>query len=187
MEAFDSIYCWYGSNRPAFRAAVSHLPVEFFPALPDGGCHAVDFYARQVGAPDGLIPGVDVGSVQKQDFVAMHPFSGSSKKNWPLENFHELATRLPLPVEFAAGPEEALDGAVRHDDLRDLARWIASARLFIGNDSGVGHLAAAVGTPVIAIFQASDPRIWAPRGRAPVVVAGPADDMLAHVSELLKA
>jgi heptosyltransferase-3 len=187
MQEFDSIYCWYVSNRPEFRAAVSHFPVEFFSALPEGGCHAVDFYARQVGAPDGLVPRVDAGSVQKRDFIAIHPFSGSPKKNWPLDRYRELARQLPLPAEFTAGPDEALDGAVRYEDLRDLARWLASARLCIGNDSGVSHLAAAVGTPVIAIFQTSDPRVWSPRGRAPVVVAGPSDDMLAHASELLEA
>ncbi len=37
--------------------------------------------------------------------------------------------------------------------------------MYIGNDSGISHLAAAVGTPVVAIFLDSDPLIWAPRGR----------------------
>ena len=55
-------------------------------------------------------------------------------------------------------------GAVRVDDLYELACWLAQASLYIGNDSGITHLAAAVGTPVLAIFGPSDPTVWAPRG-----------------------
>ena len=169
MERFDSIFSWYGASRQEFRRTVSDLPVQFFAALPDGTCHAVDYYSRQLGGPDGLVPCINAGSVGKRGFVAIHPFSGSPSKNWPLRRFLELAGMLPLPAEFTAGPEEELDAAVRFEDLRDLARWLASARLYIGNDSGVSHLAAAVGTPVIAIFRTSDPRVWTPRGRAPVL------------------
>jgi len=53
---------------------------------------------------------------------------------------------------------------VRIDDLWELACWIARARMYVGNDSGITHLAAAVGTPTLAIFRASDPAVWAPRG-----------------------
>jgi ADP-heptose:LPS heptosyltransferase len=53
---------------------------------------------------------------------------------------------------------------VHIDDLYELARWLAQARLFVGNDSGITHLAAAVGTPVLALFGPTDPAVWAPRG-----------------------
>lgn len=168
MLRFDSILSWYGAGRPAFHQALAGLPVQFFPALPDGSCHAIDFYARQVGAPDGLIPHIGVAAV-KRDFIAIHPFSGSPRKNWPLERFETLARLLPLPVEFSAGPEESLDHAVRFEDAAELARWLASARLYIGNDSGVSHLAAAVGTPSIALFRTTEPQVWAPRGRQTVL------------------
>ena len=59
------------------------------------------------------------------------------------------------------------------DDLYQLACWIATARVYIGNDSGIAHLAAAVGTPVVAIFLASDPRVWAPRGAHVTVLERP--------------
>src|SRR5674476_1158977 len=55
-----------------------------------------------------------------------------------------------------------LPGAVRIDDLYELACWLAKARVFIGNDSGITHLAAAVGTPVLALFGPTDPEVWAP-------------------------
>jgi ADP-heptose:LPS heptosyltransferase len=57
-----------------------------------------------------------------------------------------------------------LPGATRFDDLYELACWLAAARVYIGNDSGPTHLAAAAGTPVVALFGASDPAVWAPRG-----------------------
>jgi ADP-heptose:LPS heptosyltransferase len=69
-----------------------------------------------------------------------------------------------LPVHWCAGPEEELPGASRFDDLYDLACWLARARLYIGNDSGPTHIAAAVGTPVVALFGPTDPHLWAPRG-----------------------
>ena len=69
-----------------------------------------------------------------------------------------------MPVAWCAGPEEQLPGAMRFDDLYLMARWLKSARLYIGNDSGVTHLAAAIGVPVVAIFGHTDPTLWAPRG-----------------------
>jgi ADP-heptose:LPS heptosyltransferase len=105
------------------------------------------------------------------DFVAIHPFSGSARKNWPLERFRELTSRLKLPVRWCAGPEEKLAGAVRIDDLYELACWLAGARAYIGNDSGITHLAAAVGTPVVALFGPTNPAIWAPRGANVRIIA----------------
>ena len=167
MSQFDRIVSWYGTSRPQFRDAVAGLPVEFHTALP-ADAHAIDFYMRQVGGPDGAVPHIDVPGVAKRDFIAIHPFSGSSKKNWPLGRFQELAAGLPYPVEFSAGPEEQLRDARRFDDLRDLARWLAGARVYAGNDSGVTHLAAAVGTPVVSIFRCTSAEVWGPRGRGPV-------------------
>jgi heptosyltransferase III len=79
-------------------------------------------------------------------------------------------------VRWSAGPQEALEDAVRFENLHQLACWLASARVYIGNDSGITHLAAAVGTPVVAIFGPTDAAVWAPRGeRVSVVSAGSLD------------
>ena len=75
-----------------------------------------------------------------------------------------VAAALGMPVRWCAGPEEPLEGAVRFDDLYELACWISKPRVYIGNDSGISHLAAAVGTPVVAIFLSTDPGVWSPRG-----------------------
>jgi heptosyltransferase III len=100
-------------------------------------------------------------------YAVIHPFSGSRRKDWPLEKYRALAARLErvMPVRWCSGPEDPqLAGAVRIDDLYELARWLAGARLYIGNDSGITHLAAAAGAPVLALFGPTDPAVWAPRG-----------------------
>lgn len=168
LRGFDSIVSWYGTNRADFRAAVAGLPFTFFDALPPAGArvHATDFFLAQARAvspreceavPRIACPRADGG------FAVIHPFSGSPRKNWPLENYRRLAALLG-PCRWCAGPEEPLDEAVRFDDLYELACWLATARVYIGNDSGITHLAAAVGTPVIALFGPADPTVWGPRG-----------------------
>ena len=172
---FNSIVSWYGADRPEFHAAVEGLPFEFLRAVPpdDCGMHAADFFAAQVGLVGPAVPRI---GCPRHDggFVVIHPFSGSAKKCWPLERYRELASRLDMPVRWCAGPGEALAGAVRIDDLYELAGWLATARVYIGNDSGITHMAAAVGTPVIALFGPTDSRIWAPRGPDVSVIARPA-------------
>jgi heptosyltransferase-3 len=168
LAAFDDIVSWYGAARGEFREAVRRLPFRFLDALPrDTAEHASDFYLRQVGASPGGVPRIEVPRWEG-GFAAIHPFSGSASKNWPLGSFRRLAERLGkrIEVRWCAGPEEALDGAVRFDNLYEVARWLAGARLFVGNDSGIAHLAAAAGTPVVALFGETDPAVWAPRGKA---------------------
>ena len=63
-----------------------------------------------------------------------------------------------------AGPEEQLREAHRLETLKDAAEWLGGARLYVGNDSGITHLAAAVGVPVVALFRNSAPEVWAARG-----------------------
>jgi len=175
LRSFDSIVSWYGSNRAEFRELVASLglPFTFFPAIPPQGAgeHATEFYLRQARliadcASDG-IPRIPC-NVEREDFAVIHPFSGSPRKNWPLEKFRELAHTLErsMPVRWCSGPEDPpLENAVRIADLYELAGWLARARLYIGNDSGITHLAAAAGTPVLALFgPASDAAVWAPRG-----------------------
>ena len=180
LAGFDSIVSWYGANRPEFRALVDSLglPFTFFPALPasTAGVHAVDFYLEQVRsltdcASDG-VPRIrcrpeDSGIREAADYAVIHPFSGSPAKNWPIERFREVERGLErrMTVRWCAGPEDRpLDGAVRIDDLYRLACWISGARIYIGNDSGITHLAAATGVPVLALFGPTDPAVWAPRG-----------------------
>jgi ADP-heptose:LPS heptosyltransferase len=182
LRNFDSIISWYGANREEFRewTRKSELPFQFLDALPSGAgprpAHPADFYLRQAGGAGRAVPHIECPA-ERGDYAVIHPFSGSARKNWPLERFRELARRIE-PVRWCAGPGEKLEGAVRFDDLWDLACWLASARLYIGNDSGITHLAAAVGTPVVALFGPTDPAIWAPRGPRVRIVKGETMDKI---------
>jgi len=173
LAGFDSILSWYGSKRPEFRRAVGDLglPFQFLAAVPPEGAavHAADFYLQQVGGGGEAVPRLRClpgdGS-----FVAIHPFSGSPKKNWPLDRYKELGRRLSLhlPVKWILerdGPRvDGVDAEPPIDDLYGLACRLAQARLYIGNDSGITHLAAAAGARVLGLFGPTDPAIWAPRG-----------------------
>lgn len=147
--------------------------------------HAADFFLCQAGGCGPAMPKIHCEPRPRANFAVIQPFSGSPKKNWPLEQFRELAARLPMPVRWCAGPEEALEDAVRFDNLYELGCWISTARVYIGNDSGITHLAAAVGPPVVAIFGPSDPAVWAPRGDRVRVVAGRLEEIT--VDDVLRA
>jgi ADP-heptose:LPS heptosyltransferase len=113
----------------------------------------------------------------------IHPGSGASAKNWPIENFLTLADHLEREgrrVDWLAGPAERehdvlsrLPRALPEGPLTTVAKRLAGAKLYIGNDSGITHLAAAVGCHVIALFGATDPRVWGPRGDRVRVLGGP--------------
>ncbi len=189
LRTFDSIISWFGSNREEFRVQVAQLglPFRFLDALPPSGecIHAADFFLQQAGGSGPAIPRIPIPPVQRSDFAVIHPFSGSARKNWQFERYRELARRLQMPVRWCAGPEEPLEDAVRIDNLYELVCWLAAARLYIGNDSGITHLAAAAGVPVVAIFGPTDPAIWAPRGDRVRIVTGNLQDI--PVEQVLQA
>jgi lipopolysaccharide heptosyltransferase III len=106
-----------------------------------------------------------------------------------MPKFRALAERLSGPIAWCAGAHEPLPGAVKIENLYELARWVAGARVYIGNDAGITHLAAAVGAPVVAIFGPTDPARWAPRGNRVRIIAGDlqnitVDEVLAAVNAL---
>ena len=118
--------------------------------------------------------------------AALHPGSGSSRKNWPLARFRGLGERLEAEgcdIAWIAGPaEEGLSlpsGSFlwRGAPLDELASALAESRLYVGNDSGITHLAASVGCPTVALFGATDPAVWAPRGLQVRIITSPNRDM----------
>lgn len=121
--------------------------------------------------------------------IVVHPGSGSKRKNWPAEAFgrvvEEVASRLDAAVIAVSGEAETDEGArlgeaarrgrvvpARSLPLPTLAGILARCRLALGNDSGVMHLAAAVGAPTVAVFGPSDPSVWGPRGDRVRIVRG---------------
>lgn len=122
--------------------------------------------------------------IQTGDFVLLHPGSGGRHKNWPVDRWLETARRLAdrgaRPV-FLAGPadrdqaravlEEGRFPLADRLGLDALAGLLARSQGLIGHDSGVSHLAAALGRPTLALFGPTNPAHWAPRGPAVRVLA----------------
>jgi hypothetical protein len=92
----------------------------------------------------------------------LHPFASNEAKRWPGAMAFDLPGERVVRIR---GPEERLDGALFIPDLLELARFLAGAGAYIGNDSGITHLAAALGVPTIALFGPTDPAVWGPRGK----------------------
>jgi ADP-heptose:LPS heptosyltransferase len=175
--------------RQRARTLIAHDP-----APPEAGPHAAAWLAQAVSpfveetaVNEALAPGAQslrfTDPEQQQaerlcrelprGFVAVHPGSGSPSKNWPFERFVACAKRLAdgAPWLLVAGPAEAgvtpPIGAVFARDwpLRALGAALSRAGVFVGNDAGVSHLAAAAGAPTLALFGPTDPALWAPAGR----------------------
>jgi len=130
--------------------------------------------------------------------LAIHPGSGSPSKCWPPERFARIADwaieSLSAEVLLIAGPA---DEEARHQTLRrmkgtpvpatnltlpNLAALLERCPFFLGNDSGITHLAAAVGTPSVALFGPTAPHIWGPRGHHVAILhhetpCSPCDDL----------
>lgn len=177
LRDFDSIISWYGSANPEFRDFVAEagLPFIFLPTLPSEGAHAVDFYnaqARNLGVNPAQFPRIAV-QPGLRTFGVIHPFASGPRKCAPFALFEQAAARLgtQMPVEWLRGPEDVLPAARSFDNLYDLACFLAGARIFVGNDSGISHLAAAVGVPVVIFFRDTDPSVWAPRGPSVHIVS----------------
>jgi ADP-heptose:LPS heptosyltransferase len=121
------------------------------------------------------------GMAQDRRQVVVHPGSGGLRKVWPLSRWRALLERLgqrrDVQLFAALGPaDERIRSfvqevatprripVVENLELPALAALISDSALYIGNDSGVTHLAASMGIPVVAIFGPTDPSVWGPRG-----------------------
>jgi ADP-heptose:LPS heptosyltransferase len=111
--------------------------------------HAADHLLRTLKLPRPNLP--DLWNPTTPHLV-IHPGSGSLRKNWPF--YDELMRRLPasrmLPQNLS---------------LVEVFGYLRSVGGFVGNDSGITHLAAYLGCPTIALFGPTDPRIWGTSGR----------------------
>lgn len=130
----------------------------------------------------------------RERVVAVHPGSGSATKNWPVEKFVAVCRWLvdEMAVQLLVIHGEADDATVlelsnrlaphavrlaRGLKLVDLAAVLERCALFLGNDSGISHLAASVNTPTVAMFGPASTPIWEPVGGQARVVRFGADDL----------
>ncbi len=110
--------------------------------------------------------------------LALHPGSGSYRKNWPEANWRRLLQQLlaetPWHLLLIGGeaeaqrihhlaPEHPRVTSLVNRPLPEVAAALAGASGFAGHDSGIAHLAAAVGLPGVALWGPSNPTLWSPR------------------------
>jgi ADP-heptose:LPS heptosyltransferase len=129
------------------------------------------------------VPRIPVATKPDRDVrktLALHPGSGSETKNWPEKHWTELLKMIGAGTDWrvllvggeaeqarlqrlaSIVPIERLSVAV-HQPLTELAVRSASCDAFLGHDSGITHLAAAVGLPGLALWGGTNPKIWRPR------------------------
>lgn len=182
------------------------------PAPPASGPHAARWLEQAIaplveplGASEPTAPVLSFTDAEEREaeartsalppgFLAVHPGSGSPAKNWPLDRFAAAASVLGggQPWLLVRGPaEQALvaHAVVAHLwPLRVLGAALARAGLFVGNDSGVTHLAAAAGAPTLALFGPTDPGRWAPLGPRVATLRGGAGSLAGlAVAEVVEA
>jgi ADP-heptose:LPS heptosyltransferase len=204
LQAFSA--CIAYTERRHFIAGLERLVPQVLAHPPAPvGVHAAEWFAqpaRALGAePPALPPDLEPTAAEDAEadaflsgllppgFLAIHPGSGAPAKNWPSERFAELAAELgPEPFLLVDGPADAAAAAglaagaapvvrAHRLSLRTLGAVLRRAGLFVGNDSGVTHLAAAWGTPTLALFGPTDPTTWSPVGRRVAVVRSPSASM----------
>lgn len=132
------------------------------------------------------------GRISAKPHIALHPGSGSETKNWPIENWKRLGDLLLssghhlLVIEGEADEARVaiLTAAWRGKPVRfannlslpQLAALLEGS-FFIGHDSGISHIAAAVGARCILLFGWTDPAIWAPANKKVTVLRAPKGKM----------
>jgi len=117
-------------------------------------------------------------------FVAIHPGSGAAEKCWPTSCFAEVIRRLweqdhhvlllsgPADIEriddllqqLSFSPTHEMLTLLTNAPLLEVAQHLQQCSCYLGNDSGITHLAAMLGVPTVAIFGPTDPKIWRPVG-----------------------
>ena len=113
--------------------------------------------------------------------VALHPFASAPSKAWPAERFVSLARylkeRYGLEAVILGGASDDFSPfadfeCLRGAPLSEVKAVLTTAALFVGNDSGPAHMAAAFGVPSVVLYGSSDPVVWAPwRTDAETIVA----------------
>jgi ADP-heptose:LPS heptosyltransferase len=165
---FDSAIVWMKDSTVSENLRLSGIPsVVRADPFPTFG-HAADHLLRTLELEKPGLP--DLWSPQSDD-VIIHPGSGSSKKIWP--HFEGLLERLPEAVvlrESPNSPPQLRRGSlgipvIENLSLLEVSHHLRGCRAYIGNDSGITHLAAYLGCPTVALFGPTDPRVWGPIGR----------------------
>lgn len=170
----------------------------------DPGCHCARYLVDSLAPLTGARRVLDCRPLrveaQRSDEILVHPGSGAARKNWPAARFaatvetlrrRGAAVRL-LVGEADVGAAAAVEAHVgtpmarlEHPSLRRLAAVLAGSRGYLGNDSGVSHLAGLVGAHTVTTFGPTAPAVWRPIGPDVTVLPFDAGDE-AVVAALLR-
>ena len=208
FKGYDLVLSYLHDPEKVFEANGRHAGVEHFLIGPDkiaDGSHASEQLAQPL-LEFGLqvtdfAPRLKIGETRRRraqdrlgatSLIAIHPGSGSARKNWPIASWACLISDLlnrGLPITLVGGEADreqiaALRGQFQNQavsfaidwPLQDLASLVADT-VFIGHDSGISHLAAASGARSLLLFGPTDPRIWGPRNDNARVLRAPNGDL----------
>jgi len=182
---FERIVSWFASHDPRYRARLATLARDVVVAspLPDDETPvwrhlAATLQPWAVAVLDTPAALRVAAAPATRGPLVVHPGAGGAWKQWPVERFAEVIAAVTahrtLPVVVHQGPADAAAaGALLsrigrvaerlvEPELTALAHVLAGARAYLGGDSGVSHLAAAVGAPSVILFPPATRRRWAP-------------------------
>ncbi|MFW6107862.1 MAG: glycosyltransferase family 9 protein [bacterium] len=187
-------------NRLRARLASAADAATVFDPRPPEGRHIVDHLLTALQPldvpPAGRRPHIVPGDGWREaarplrpdaEYAVIHVGSGGAEKRWPAERWAEVIERIaPTPVVLTCGPadREAVSGVqaqvarlervtvAADQPVTTVAGLLADAAVYVGCDSGVTHLAAALGVSTVAVFGPTDPATWAPRGEHVTVIRG---------------
>ena len=205
LGSFDLIMGWaHGRTGPIYFIEADpeepgQLSRSFFrktaEILGESSALSIDDWARlPVGRlrKAGALKRTEAGE-EKTPRIVVHPGSGSESKRWPLSNFLQIINRLgehSIAGALVTGEaEERMEAELedtalppnwtwlRRPGLSSLAVLLSEAGLYLGNDSGITHLAAACGGDVVALFRRDFVTAWEPLGRVHLHIAGSLDEI----------
>jgi len=151
------------------------IGVNGIPPFPKERIWIVDYYLKSLNLFEPFskrLPLEGYLDSPLRDKVVLHPSSGSPKKNPPVELFlriKEFFERLGLECLYLVGEADGwlkkyVKNFVEMLDPLEIAKHLAVAKLFVGNDSGVSHLSAYLGVPTYIFYGPTDWKVWRPIG-----------------------
>lgn len=200
LQRTELVICWLRDPEGVLEQNLRQAGVRkviVAPGRPPEGqhIHIVTYLAQTIGLPHIEIPyKLPLKPAQHPTHhsgnqrVAIHPGSGGEQKCWPISSFVALIEQLwhrNHPVLLLAGPadhhridaiqrllppQSAMFTTLIDEPLLHVAQHLQQSSCYIGNDSGITHLAAMLGVPTIALFGPTDPANWQPIGPTVTII-----------------
>ncbi len=160
--------------------------VRYIGADTDNYCETMNILESEQASVREVL--AQLGWKPDRPLIVIHPGAGKKENRWPVDRFARVAERLfntqRVQLFLTWGPDEGELAtaflaqcqvpvmSLTFSDIRDLAALLSLADLMICNDTGVMHLAAAVGTPLAALFGPTDQQQWKPWGEPFIALQG---------------